>query len=767
MENNIKEKLEYDSHKLFGCEIKELTASQLYSLIGGLVNSLAEEEQKVTGDKKKRAAYFSAEFLIGSLTESNLFNLGIYEAVEDALKQNSRTLKELDDIPDYAFGNGGLGRLAACFLDSAASKGFNLDGYGIRYKYGLFRQEFKDGSQIELPDKWDEYGDPFGIEKKDESVIVEFSDFSVRAVPYDYYVIGYQNGKVNRLRLYESESMDGVDYFEFERGNFEEAYKPINRAKAITAFLYPNDNTNEGKKLRLRQEYFFASAALQNILNEIFDKNNLVLMKEKIAIQLNDTHPVIAIPEFIRLMKKRGVDFETALSVAQEIFNYTNHTVMNEALEKWDENLFKNLLPDVYEIVVKLNQKLASEVNSKNKNACLIIKDSMIHMANLACFVSSHINGVAEIHSRIIAEKTLGQWYELYPEKFSNKTNGITQRRWLAIANRELYVLSNTLANDDVAKNLDYIKKAAEFADDNDIIEALGEIRMKNKKRLCESLEKSEGIKLNPDSIFFVHAKRIHEYKRQLMCALAISSIYRSIKNGEYPDLPDMTFIFAGKAAAGYKTAKSIIRYINCLASVINSDKSINGRLKVVFVRNYNVSVAEKIFPAADYSLQISQAGTEASGTGNMKLMLNGAVTIGTYDGANIEIVREAGEEKNYIFGLSEREVSELSKKYEPKRFYNNDGEIKKSVDTLVDTSFFSKPKMFEDVYKSLLDGPDGDRYMVLADLADFTETLLTAARDYTDRSEYFKKSLNNIASSSFFSSDRTISEYAGEIWNL
>lgn len=768
MNKTIKEKMKSIAKDSFGCEIKELSLSQLYELVGKISNELAFAYDGYCGSAGRRAAYFSAEFLMGRLAESNLLNLGIYDVVEKVLNENSRSLSELDDVPDYAFGNGGLGRLAACFMDSAASQNIKLDGYGIRYKYGLFRQEFKNNAQCEKPDNWNTIGDPFGICRKSESVIVKFSDFKVRAVPYDYYIIGYKNNHVNRLRLYDCESLCDVDFEKFNEGDYNSAYSMQNESKSVSAFLYPNDNNRAGKILRLRQQYFFTSAALQNILHDIYNEKHADEIEKRIAIQLNDTHPVIAIPEFIRLLECRGQSFEEAFRQAKQIFSYTNHTVMSEALEKWDESMFRNLLPDVYDVIKRIDEKLRKEIKKTNGKNPYIIFENQIHMANLACYVCSHINGVAAIHSDIIARETLSQWHSVYPERFSNKTNGITQRRWLALANTELYETINKLVSDDVALNLEKIKKMSDYKDDKKVLSMLDEIRRKKKTELCEYIGKHEKVAVDPDSIFFVHAKRIHEYKRQLLCALAIVKFYRMAKCNELDELPKMTFIFAGKAAPGYKIAKSVIRYINSLAKIINNDESINGKIKVVFISNYNVSLAQKIFPAADYSLQISQAGTEASGTGNMKLMLNGAVTIGTYDGANIEIVREAGKENNYIFGLDEPGVKKLEKSYDPKRLYEKNSEIKRTVDSLIDTSFFESPNEFEDIYSSLLrNGRESDKYMVLADYLSFTETILNAASDYKDREGYLKKSLLNIASSSFFSSDRTIREYSDEIWHL
>ena len=744
--------------------INALSVRELYEVTASSANALARKYE-FRHERSKRAAYFSAEFLIGSLLESNLQNLGVLDEAKAIFKKSGRSFDEFSIIPDYAFGNGGLGRLAACFLESGATVGINLDGYGIRYNYGLFRQKIENSKQTEYPDDWEKFPDAFGERKDEETVKVEFSDMTVNAVPYDYFVPGYKNEKVNRLRLYDCESEEKVDFKAFEGGNMSKAFEKENAAKAITAFLYPNDATEEGKKLRLRQQYFFTSAALQNILSEIYDEKHFEDLPNRIAIQLNDTHPTVAIAEFIRLLMKKGKSFEFSFETAQKVFSYTNHTVMSEALEKWNVQMFSSLLPEVYDVIEKLNAKLISQLKKKTDRLedCLIIKDGVIHMANLACYVCSHINGVAKIHSDIIARNTLSQWYELFPSRFSNKTNGITERRWLALANGELYEFVCKLVKADVAIDTDAIEKLKAFENDDEVLEKLYEIRQKNKEKLCAYIRKAEGISFDEKSVFFVQIKRIHEYKRQLLCALGCLWFYQKMKDGDFLNLPKMTFIFSGKAASGYKEAKLVIEFIEKLSKVVNGDNSLEGRLKMAFVADYNVSKAQKLIPAADYSLQLSLAGTEASGTGNMKFMLNGAPTLGTFDGANIEIVKLAGEENNYIFGLREEEVSRSKEFYDPKEIYESSDTVKKAVDAL-ESEFFGGDECFSKIKDLLL---NHDRYMVLADFESFVETVERAATDYKNKKDYFKKSLVNTSSSAFFSSDRTIKEYAEEIWNL
>lgn len=746
MHKQIEEKLSEISRDKFGKSLKALDKEEVLSVIGSFVNEKCDFHRKETDGK--RVAYFSIEYLIGRLLEANLYNMKNIELLETALENNGHSLKEFSDLEDYAFGNGGLGRLAACFLDSAASCEIPLDGYGIRYKFGLFKQSFsEDGSQIESPDHWEKYRDAFAIKKAEERVTVEFADYSVEAIPFDYNIIGYSFKSINNLRLFECKA--------------DSAQKQ--EAEKIYEYLYPDDSTYEGKKLRLRQQYFLVSASLQTIVR----KFGIDELESKIKIQLNDTHPVLAIPELINICVKNNISFDDALHKCQKIFAYTNHTVMPEALEEWDCNLLRETIPQVFGIIEKLNEMVEFELSNHKDISledCTIIKGNRVRMANLACFVCSHINGVAGIHTEILKKETLSQWYKIYPEKFTNKTNGIAQRRWLGLCNESLSDFLSKLCDCDIVEETEKIGELEKFREDSEVLSVLADIKLENKRRFCNFVKESYNLTLNENSVFLVQIKRIHEYKRQLMAAFAVVYFYRKIKKGELTDLPEMTFVFAGKAAASYKIAKSVIRYINNISAVINNDIDVHGKLKVIFLPNYNVSLAEKIIPASDISLQISLAGTEASGTGNMKFMMNGAVTLGTYDGANIEICQKAGEENNYIFGLREDDVARLKGSYSPKDIYGGNSEIKDVVDSLV-SGHFGERYGFKDIYDSLLNDKNPDRYMVLADLMSFIDAIKSAVEDWEDKEKFSRKSLMNIANSAYFSSDRTVREYAEDIW--
>lgn len=747
MDKPFEDKLKLMSRDIFGKSMEKLNKDEIYELIGKFVNEKCENHMS-NNQEGKTVAYFSIEYLLGRLLESNLYNMRCLPLMEKALNDTGHSLSELSDIEDYAFGNGGLGRLAACFLDSAASNDIPLDGYSIRYKYGLFKQCFnQDGSQQEYPDDWSKHGDPFGIKKEDEKVQVNFSDYSVIAMPYDYYIIGYNFKRINRLRLYECLPLN-CDKRDAER---------------IYEYLYPDDSTYEGKKLRLRQQYFAVSAAMQNIAG----KYGLEEIENKIKIQLNDTHLILAIAELINICIKSNMSFDDGLNKCQKIFAYTNHTVMPEALEQWDCELLRQVIPEIYGIIRKLNDMALFQFSNHKSidfSKCAIIFDGKIRMANLACFVCSHINGVASLHTEILKDNVLSQWYSIYPEKFSNKTNGISQRRWLGLANENLADFLSKLCDCDIIEETNKISHLLNFKDDEQVINELFEIKKKNKEALAKYIAENCKVKIDSDSVYLVQIKRIHEYKRQLLGIFLAIHFYLSIKKGESAPKEKMTFIFAGKAASSYKIAKSIIRFINCAAKVINSDEEINDRVKVVFCENYNVSLAQKIIPAADISMQLSLAGTEASGTGNMKLMMNGAVTLGTYDGANIEIVEKATMENNYIFGMRASQVESLKNSYSPKKLYDESDKIKSLVDTLIDGTFSHKDD-FRDIYDSLLFGEQADRFMVLGDLEDFIKVSEKAIRDYEDKPSFGKKSLINIGSSAYFSSDRTIKEYAEEIW--
>lgn len=748
----------------FNKTVKTASSTELYKAIGKAFNAIcAEIECK---DDSKRACYFSAEFLVGKLTKANLYNLKLLEATEKMLREQGRSLDEFEGFYDPALGNGGLGRLAACFLDSAASIDVPLDGYGIRYRYGYFEQKIENDIQKEKGDQWLAFGDAFGQRDDENAVEVCFRNEKVKAVPYIYNVPGYRNRRINKLYLFQAEALNEFEYEIFDTGDFGEAYGEMISALTVSASLYPNDNTESGKILRLKQQYFFTSAALQLMLKKHISSGKSVCdLPDAFVVQLNDTHPTVAIPEFIRLVMNLGEDFDTAFCMAEKIFAYTNHTVLSEALEKWDEKLFLKVIPEVYEIIKLIDERLRFELKKLNvkPNDYLIINNGIIHMANLACYTAFSVNGVAKLHTDIIRSDTLNQWYRLYPKRFNNKTNGVTQRRWLELANPELTELITRLIGNGWFRHFEEIKRLESYADDEKIHDNLYNIRLENKKAFCRYVEKSANIKLDPEFIFCTQVKRLHEYKRQLMNALSVVHIYLSLKSGELEKINPTAFIIGGKAAPGYITAKRIIEFINVVSRKINNDPKTNSMLKLIFIPDYNVSVAEKIIPATDISEQISLAGKEASGTSNMKFMMNGAVTLGTYDGANIEIVKKAGEENNYIFGLRENEVRKLSEAYDPLNEYENSKSVKRAVDTLIDSTFLDdNEEPFDDLYNSLV---DEDRYMVLKDLPDYIETKLRAISDYGDRHGLYKKSLKNIASSSDFSSDRSVKEYAEEIW--
>lgn len=753
----------------FGKTIKKASDIELYSCVGKAFNACCDD-MLITEEKssEKRACYFSAEFLLGKLTKANLFNLGLLSEAEEILNQHGRSLENFENFDDPALGNGGLGRLAACFMDSAAGVDIPLDGYGIRYKYGYFKQIIDNDRQKEEADDWLRFTDSFGRRTDSEAVEISFRNEKVRAIPYIYFVPGYKNNRINKLCLFQAEAGHSFDYATFDSGDFAGAFAERNCAEEISATLYPNDNTEQGKVLRLKQQYFFTSAALQLIIKKHISCNRDVgSLPDFTVIQLNDTHPVVAIPECIRIIMSLGKSFDEAFSIAEKIFAYTNHTVLAEALEKWDEKLFLNLIPDIYEIIKQIDKKLLAYLKKNGREAekddYLIISNGLVRMANLACFVAKSVNGVAKIHSEIIKNDTLSQWYKLFPEKFNNKTNGVTQRRWLALSNPELCRLLEEKCGADCISDFKKIKKLEDYADDKSTLEQLMQIKYENKKRLCNYIYQNEHIKLDPDFVFCVQIKRLHEYKRQLMNILSVIDIYFRLKSGKLADFNPTVFIIGAKAAPGYKAAKRIIEFINAVSHKINADEETSDKLKIVFVSNYNVSYAEKIIPAADISEQISLAGKEASGTSNMKFMMNGAVTLGTYDGANIEIVEKAGEENNFIFGLREEQVRELQPIYDPKKEYEANENTKRAVDTLKNKVLLpTGSETFEDLFLSLT---TEDRYMTLKDLPAYTERKLDAIYSYSDKYAFQRRALMNIANSFDFSSDRTITEYAKEIW--
>lgn len=779
---NFKEKLTARCEKEYRAKPAELTANQLHCAVSGLVMeelSPAWEKSRAAHDKSRKASYLSMEFLVGRAVYNNLLCLGILDSTEKELRELGVDISELEEVEDAALGNGGLGRLAACFLDSAATLNLPLDGYGIRYKYGLFKQKIEDGFQTETADDWQRYGDPWSIRREQETVTIHFADGDVKAVPYDYPVIGCKTENVGTLRLWQAEIDDEFDFDLFNRGKFTEAGEKKRSAEDISRVLYPNDETEAGKILRLKQEYFFSAAAVADLIRKhkaVF--GTMDSFAEYNSIQMNDTHPVIALPEFIRIMvKQEGYTFDRAFEMAKKVFNYTNHTIMQEALEKWDSRLIERILPEVYSVIIMLNEAFESEMHRLNvpqeKRAVMrLIRNNTVQMANIAVFGSSYVNGVAEIHTGLLKTTVLKEWYELYPERFQNKTNGITQRRWLALCNRELSgLITDLLGDDGWVNDLGRLAELKKYADDESVLRRFISIKQEKKRQLADYIEKSEGIKINPDSIYDIQIKRLHEYKRQLLNAFSILYLYYEIKDGNIKDFTPTTFIFGAKAAPGYYRAKGIIKYINEIAKLVNSDPATRDLLQVVFVSNYRVTYAEKLVAAADISEQISTAGTEASGTGNMKLMLNGAVTLGTLDGANVEIAEEAGSENEYIFGATVEELNGIMPNYVPRDITESDPKIKRVVSSLIDgTVSDGGSGVFRELYFALMEGASWhvpDHYYLLGDLDSYVKAKLDANRDHRDRIGFAKKCWLNMCSAGKFSSDRTIAEYARDIWHI
>ena len=728
---------------------------------------------------KKRACYLSAEFLIGRMVNSNLLNLGLLEEARALLKENGRSPELFDEVDDPALGNGGLGRLAACFLDSAATQDIPLDGFGIRYKYGLFRQTIEGGFQREYPDDWQQFGDPWSLRRGDERVKVHFAGQDVWAVPYDMPVIGYGGKTVNTLRLWQAEAVDGFDFALFNQQKYSEAVKNREEAEAISTCLYPNDDTDEGRKLRLKQEYFFSSASLQCIVRRYREQHGADFshFPESYVVQLNDTHPTVAIPELLRiLLEEELMDFDEALEMVKKVFAYTNHTIMPEALEKWSVDLFCAVLPHVYPYVVMLNHALKREllgrgIAREQLSQYAILDGNMVHMARMAIYASHSTNGVAEIHTRILKESALKEWYALYPERFNNKTNGITQRRWLALCNPELSRFITDRIGSGWVTDLDQLKKLEPYAGDANSLRQFADIKKRKKEELARYVWEHDHFGLHTDFVFDVQIKRLHEYKRQLLNAFSIMDIYFALKDGALRDFHPTVFLFGAKAAPGYWRAKGIIKYINEVAHLVNTDPEVNQKMQVLFVSNYNVSYAEKLIPAADISQQISTAGTEASGTSNMKFMLNGAVTLGTYDGANIEIAQQAGEENNYIFGAKVEDIAQIAETYDPEKILAENPRIRRVVETLIDGTFSDGGNgMFRELYTALTKGASWhkpDHYYLLLDFIPYCEARLRANRDWGNQEAFAKKCLLNVANAGKFSSDRTIRQYAEEIWGL
>jgi len=723
--------------------------------------------------------YFSAEFLMGRALLNNLSNLGMVDEAREALAALGKDLSVvLEEEPDAALGNGGLGRLAACFLDSCATLDLPVAGYGILYRYGLFKQLFDNGFQTEHPDPWMEEGYPFVIRREEEQRIVRYADLTVRAIPYDMPITGYGTQNVNTLRLWKAEPMEEFDYDAFNSQRFTDAIVDRERTMDISRVLYPNDTTFEGKVLRVRQQYFFCSASLQAIVDNYVAEHGSDLrgFAEYNAIQLNDTHPVLAIPELMRiLMDEHGLGWEDAWDVVSRTFAYTNHTVLAEALETWDIHIFDRLFPRISEIVREIDRRFRIDMSERRVDGATIdymapVAGNTVRMAWIACYASYSINGVAALHTEIIKRETLKEWYAIWPERFNNKTNGVTPRRWLKQCNPRLATLLDEVTGSDRwVTDLDALSEYT-GAGNSELYARLAQIKHANKVDFAAWIKDREGVEIDPDAIYDVQIKRLHEYKRQLLNAFYVLDLYFRIKDNPALDVPKRVFIFGAKAAPGYIRAKAIIKLINTIADLVNNDPDINGRIKVVFVHNYNVSPAEHIIPAADISEQISMAGKEASGTSNMKFMMNGALTLGTLDGANVEILEAVGEENAYIFGATDDELPELRRHYDPRWHYENVPGLKRVIDALTDgTLDDSNSGWFHDLRWSLLESgyEPADVYYVLGDFASYRETKDRMAQDYRDQEGWSRKAWINIMRSGRFSSDRTISDYAREVWHI
>lgn len=760
------------------CDDKEKYFALVKTLMEEIVpkwnNSIKKHEDK------KKAYYLSAEYLMGRALSNNLINMNIQPEIKKLLEELGVDYNSIEEAEeDAGLGNGGLGRLAACFLDSAATLNYPLMGYGIRYEYGIFRQKFKDGFQVEEGDNWLESEDPWSIRKDEEKVIVSFSDGDVLAVPYDTPIIGYGGDTINTLRLWQGEAINPFDLNEFNKQNYDLALKEKNKAEIISKVLYPNDTKDEGKILRLKQQYFFVSASLQDLVRKHLNKYNTLENFHKFhGIQLNDTHPAVAIPELMRIFTKvHNMDWDKSWDIVVNTFAYTNHTILQEALEVWPVRLYKSILPEVYEIIEKINNNLIDELKRRGISCeeiekYKIIEDDNIKMAYLSIYGTHSTNGVAKVHTDILINRELNDWYKLYPERFNNKTNGITQRRWLLVANPELsQFITELLGSKDWITNLEELKKLEKYKDDEEVLKKFLDIKQIKKNQLAEYIKVHENIEIDPYSIFDIQIKRIHEYKRQLLNAFHILDLYYRLKENPNLDMVNRTFILGGKAAPGYDRAKGIIKYINEIKELINNDKEIDGKIKVVFVTNYGVSYGEKLFVAADISEQISTAGKEASGTGNMKFMLNATPTIGTLDGANIEIVEEAGEENNFIFGLRVEDIEKIKSTYDPMEYYEKTEGLKRVVDSLVDGTFSDGGTgIFKELYDSILKGASWhrpDAYYLMKDFDSYRKAQQKVNDAYKDRMSWAKKCWINMANAGRFSSDRTIEQYAKEIWDI
>ncbi|HAL74711.1 MAG TPA: glycogen phosphorylase [Clostridiales bacterium] len=763
---------------------EKATKFEFWTALSRTVMELLADRWAATSQRymnARQAHYFSMEFMQGRSLLNNLVNLGLYEQVRSAAESFGQDLTSLEECEtDPALGNGGLGRLAACFLDSCATGNLPATGYGILYRYGIFKQLFENGFQKEVPDAWMEQGYPFLVRREHERVRVHYHDMDVFAVPYDLPITGYGTDNVNTLRLWKAEPVEAFDLSLFNAQRFDDAMLLSNRVEDISRVLYPNDTSYDGKVLRVRQQYFFTCASLHSIVSRFKQAhgNDFLRFAEYCAIQLNDTHPVVAIPELIKILtEEEGLSWEVAWPIIRKVFAYTNHTILAEALEKWDINIFQFLFPWIVDIIVKIDDAFREEavvagLNMGEINYLAPLGDGKIRMANLASYVSFSINGVAAMHTRILQKETLNGYYRLWPHKFNNKTNGVTPRRWLRLCNPQLAALLTELSgSEEWVTDLSRLADLKPLAADDKIMQRLIAIKRANKQRLADHLFRTEGVKVDPDSIFDVQAKRLHEYKRQLLNALVILDQYFLLKDHPETDLPNCTFIFGAKAAPGYFRAKGIIKFINEIARLVNRDPDMLGRMKVIFLKNYNVSQAELIFPAADVSEQISTVGMEASGTGNMKFMINGALTVGTCDGANVEILDAVGHDNFYMFSCKIEDFPATKAYYNPQWQYHNIPGLRRCIDTLFNGTFNDGgSSMFQDIYNGLLYGSNwqpADPYYVLGDFDEYRMLRYRMMKDYRNELEWARRCWLNITSSGIFSSDRTIADYARDIWRI
>ena len=799
---SVKENVKF----LYRKTLEEATQEQIFQAVSYtvkdvIIDNWLKSQKAYEKQDPKIVYYMSMEFLMGRALGNNLINLGAYGEIKEALEELGLDINCIEDQePDPALGNGGLGRLAACFLDSLATLNYCAYGCGIRYRYGMFKQEIRDGYQVEAPDNWLKNGYPFELRRPEYAKEVHFGGYvrvewdpvknenkfihegyqAVKAVPYDMPITGYNNDVVNTLRIWDAEPIVDFNLDSFDKGDYHNAVEQENLARTIVEVLYPNDNHMAGKELRLKQQYFFVSASLQAAIAKYKKTHDdITKLHEKVVFQMNDTHPTVAVAELMRLlMDQEGLGWDQAWDITTKCCAYTNHTIMSEALEKWPIELFSRLLPRVYQIIEEINRRFILEIQQKypgnfeKVKKMAIIYDGQVKMAHLAIVAGYSVNGVARLHTEILKNQELKDFYEMMPEKFNNKTNGITQRRFLAHGNPLLADWVTDKIGPDWITDLSQLSKLKVYADDEKALQEFMTIKFKNKERLAKYILEHNGVEVDPHSIFDIQVKRLHEYKRQLLNILHVIYLYNQIKAHPEMDFYPRTFIFGAKASAAYARAKKIIKLINCVADVVNNDASINGKLKVVFIENYRVSNAEIIFAAADVSEQISTASKEASGTGNMKFMLNGAPTLGTMDGANVEIVQEVGEENAFIFGMSSDQIINYENNggYDPDFIYNTDPEIRQVLMQLINGTFSSDTEMFRDIYNSLLDKrnmPRPDQYFILGDFRSYAEAQKRVEEAYKDEKRWAKMALLNTACAGKFTSDRTIQEYVDDIWHL